>query len=477
MRFSTGYFHSVLVACLLASGSTFGASAWTEQQTINEQVNGSQGWVASFGTAPQQVTTNGYLSVGGVGGAGQYFVVNQKSQYQIATLTGIKSGGSWSGFGVTYYDATWNEVSVQYKEIKANANNGNASTRYAIGLVPPANAAWAYVWVWNNNGNGYVQAGDFKVVNYFPEGNFNYDPNAPSGSTYTQTFPSNRNRVINGNFETARNAQNGDRYEADEFWSVVGSDSEVFYFNDGGLGIPNGIRMGSNAETNLIYQNVPDVQAGQEYTLKINAGRVDYQGGSPFAVAGVDFYDAGGNKIGSASNGLDKDWIFGKFGGPQLDVINFTPPNGTTRTVLWVWAEATGASNALVYVNSLSIRPREYQAPTIDFVSAPEITTSKSGAATIRIRDNDRIDGDSIDGRDFRFIGPNGQELPLYVNDPNPFFGPGDEYYYYTQRALTSADNGTWRIFYREGEIADVTGNKLYRGKFTYMGSFEVNIP
>lgn len=462
MRLSHRYFNvirSVAVACLIASGTVFGAS-WTEKQTVNELVNGSQGWIASYGTSQQQVSTNGYLAVNGVGGAGQYFAVNQQSKYQIATLIGSKAGsGAWAGFGVTYYDASWNEISVQFKEIKADLGLDATPTRYAIGLVPPSNAVWAYMWVWNNNRNGFVHAGDFRCMNYFPEGNFSYDPSAPAGSTYTQTFPETRNRIVNGNFETR------DRFEADEYWNVVGSDGSVYYdeYISYTLGGYSYFRMGSETEVNMIYQYVSDLQPGQAYTFNIKGGRAggDVEG-SPYVVAGVDFYDANWNKLGDESKAMTKGYS-------STDFVNFTPPNGTVNTVAWVWAQP----EATFLMNELSIRPREYTPPRIEL---GDIRGPFDTGWTVKITDSN-LDTDTIDSNDFVFVGPDGVErLVWYQAVPPRLSGgwPRDHYTYYL-RSGSSAPNGTYKIYYQNNEIGDTSGNLVDLGTNNLIGAFEIN--
>lgn len=468
----------VLTFIALTCGTLFG-QAWTEQQTTNELFNGRAPWVAGYQTSDGQVTTNGYLQVDGVGGAGQWFNVNQKSQYQIATLVGVKSGSGWAGFGVTYYDASANQVGQQLKEIKANASNGGESTRYSIGLAVPSSAAYAYVWIWSTNGGGYVQAGDFKVVNYFPEGNFSYDPSAPSGSTYTQNFPSGRNRLINGNFETNSNAQNSDRHEGDEFWNVIGSDDSVYWALTGEFtNIVIGLRMGSKTEDNVIWQDVGGVQPGQEYSYRIQAGTRQAYGpleDRPAVVAGVDFHDASGAKIGVASKGIVKRYQTGRYrDASAVEVLNFTPPSGTTRTVAWVWTEATGDSDANLVVEELSITPREYEPPQIEWVRASTVRTSGLPATVvIKITDNFAIDTSSFDDGDFLVYKVGGGTLDLEFIGRSIFdFNTNQQW---VTRDLTAADNGSYNVYYDNGGITDLSGNTLVRDSI-YMGSFEVQI-
>ena len=95
------------------------------------------------------------------------------------------------------------------------------------------------------------------------------------------------------------------------------------------------------------------------YKLQAVYGRRNYDGlGSPYVIAGIDFYDSNGNKLGDASFNLDKEWRDSfKDPGPALDLVDFSTPIGTTRSVVWVWAEPTGASDAYVTVAQLFLRP------------------------------------------------------------------------------------------------------------------------
>lgn len=299
----------------------------------------------SAGTAEEQLRTdNGYLSVAGIGGAGQFFVVNQQSKFQIATCTAVKSS-RWSAFGVTYYDESWNEVGVQRKRIFADVQFNDPETRYAIGLAVPDDAVFAYLWVWNDDSTGYVQMDDFRVVNYFPEGNASFDGTESPGNQYTQTFPAGRNLIINGAFETFA-------FEADEFWV----DSTGF-----GARKPNefepyvGLGLGNAKVLSLISQEVRDIQPGNEYTLTIRGGLES----SLVAVVGIDFLDADGNEIDEVFQAVTDTWqLDGPEPGPGLQTLDFTMPIDAQKAVIWVWVPKTGSGSANLWLNELSVTTR-----------------------------------------------------------------------------------------------------------------------
>lgn len=457
----------VAVATLMATSITTSTAvaSLTEQQTSNENINGSAYWNVSYGTAPQQLrTNNGYLSVAGVGGAGQFFPVNGKSKYQIATCRALKSS-SWSGFGVTYYDAFGNEVHVVRKEITADIRNGDGESRYAIGIVFPESAVLAYLWVWNNDGAGYVQLDDFRVVNYFPDGNAAFDGSQPAGSQYTQTFPADRNLILNGDFETTD-------FEGDEFWNVVEIDNSVYPRTSYTLGQLFGLHVGSPSGVNVVYQIVPEIQANKQYSLEISAGRV---GTGQVGVVGVDFYNSSWNKLGDASAEV-QPWVGGKFGGPSTQVLNFSTPSGTVHLVVWTWVPATGE----VYLNRLVLNEREYEPPVVELRSAADISsTFVSNSIRLRTTDNDRVDSSTRDGNDLTVIGPNGQERSVAYTD-NPFYGELFVYDYTVNGSWSASDNGTWSIRYNPGEIVDISGNAAILpfpgANSQILGSFEVNI-
>lgn len=460
----------LIAATMLLCGSSF--ASLTEVQTVNGGVNGSQGWVASFGTAPQQVTTNGYLSVGGIGGGGQFFTMNGKSLYQIVRCTALKSS-SWAGFGVTYYDASFNEIGSQQKVITADIRNGDQETLYAIGLVPPSNAVYGYMWVWNNDSNGYVQVDNFRLENYFPDEHADFDGSQAPGDQYTQTFPDRRNLMVNGSFETFE-------FETDEFWNVVDVNNSVRRERlQIGIAGVSSLRVGSANQADFLYQTIPGVQAGQPYTFEVAYGRL--RDDAPAAFAGVDFFDANGNKIGDTVIQLDSTFIFGRFASPVREFRNVTAPNGTAYAIGWAWTAPLGDTDSPLYLNTLSLKTREFEPPTIELVQAPDVTVETSPFSYVmafRINDNDRLDRDTLDGNDFTVVGPNGTRT-VGFRPRNPNIGGGrplDEYEWSLRGDdLTAADNGTHTIFYTNGEIVDINGNATVLQN-TAVGTFQVNI-
>ena len=447
------------------------AQALMEQQTSNNTINGLDSWNVSAGTAPEQVSVNnGYLSIGGIGGAGQFFGVNGRSRYQIAKCIAVKAS-SWAGFGVTYYDAAFNEVGVQSKEITADLRFGGNASLYSIGLVPPPNAVFAYLWIWNNDPTGYVIAQDFKALNYFPYGDADFNDSNPLGNRYTQTFPADRNLIINGSFETNQRAINfADPYEGDEFWNVIGSDDSVFYQRSDGLGGPTGLRIGSVTETNVIYQTVPDVQAGQPYTLEVSFLRefatssectpagCNLPSDVAGAVAGVDFFDSNWNKLGDQSVTLRQ---FENF-----DAVNFTPPSETAHTVVWVWVEQNQEPGEQTIISSLSITPSEFEPPTFELLGIDSSGTPV--VATFRITDNEEVDLSTVNFTNFVYVGPDGEEIATFHSRPPN--GPSDQHRYSMFAPLVS---GTYSLFYNNGTIKDVAGNATFV-ESTLVGTFQV---
>lgn len=455
---------SLTSAFIVFMVTSFAHAATTEIQTINKGINGSTGWVASYGTASEQVRSdNGYLSIAGRGGAGQYFLVNGKSKYQIATATALKAS-NWGAIGVTYYDSNWNEVHVVRKEVTDDLRFGGQESRYAIGIVPPSNAAFGFLWVWNDDVNGYTQVDNFELLNYFPSGDATFDGSQPVGDQYTQTFPDGRNLLVNGDFETSE-------FEGDEFWNVLEIDDSVYWQTQPYLGGTNGLHVGSPFGVNLISQVTTELVGGSAYSMVFTGGRNSYAGsGSPWAIVGVDYYDGNWNKLDSDSTAITNFYDVGKFPRSNDTILQLQPPVGTVNSVVWVWVEA---GDSPLWVRRIKVSEADLEPPVVDVTSVRAFGAGRAFDA--RFSDNTAVDNSTLDSNDFKVIGPNGEERSVAYNPPRPFQYPD----YSIEGVFDAAENGTWRVIYNPGEIADIFGNAAQRpspgATDQVVATFEIN--
>lgn len=436
-------------------------AAQRERQTTNHNFATSQGWQTSAGTpASTTIQWNGKMEVIGRGGAGQFFELNHATPYQIAACTATTSDGDeWAGFGVTYYDQWWNEVHGAQKQIRRGDGN---PIRQSLGIEYPADAVFAYVWVWNDCCST-TTVESLSVDNFFPEG-FEFDAGAPPGDQYRITYPERRNLIENGDFGAARFfdfAAGQSFYEGHEFWNRQAADNAIVFEQVPG-GLPfSAMRLGDPNSSALMYQIVPEVTGGGDYTFEVLGGRRQVFEAAPYAIAGIDFFDGSWNKLGAQTMVLDDVLRIGKLVSAPRQSRNLEAPPETSHAVVWVWVEALGDNQyADLWLSSVELRVREFETPVIGLFAVNDVEAEQNGNdVRFWITDNDRLDQSTLDNSDFFAIGPGGQRRELTYVIPNPFTGRPLTEKYRVNGLFTEADNGRWIVYYEAGEIADRTGN------------------
>lgn len=423
-----------------------------------------RGWVPSVGDRELEAEQS-FLRVTGQGDIGQFVGINGKSPYQVLSCLAFKqsddgsSPDEWSGFGVTYYDAFGNELEVQQKEIgpafgSANRGYADGMVPYAIGLVVPQNAVFAYIWVWNGDAAIDTYVDNFELVNYFDDGRYDIDQSQPPGDRYQWVPRTRANLILNGSFSN--------QFGNDEFWQI----DEVFdtvypYSRFGSIdsGKFSALIMGGTFNANLIYQFVGGVQPGIAYDLTALYRRpiVSGQGDPPFAIAGIDYFDAGGTKIADATivmQDVQPDFTITE----RRSSVSTTPPPNTAFGYAWVWVAPSGTSiEAPLELVSFSLREENTTPPTIAFSDfPPTIDGRRVFAVTVdqpNLRGGD-CNPEGSDG-DFTVSGVNGFSTCTYLGtrSGNPFLPTA--YIYQLDQTLAP---GTYSFNLQANKLANSSG-------------------
>lgn len=265
-------------------------------------------------------------------GYGQVVDIGDNFGRHVLACQGYKDGG-WAAFGITYYDSSFNELAIFRKQFGPRSEfrtifsrgNGDGMNPYSLGCAVPPGAAFAYIWIWQEESAGTPLCVDeFTLMNFA-----NGDPG---------------NILINGDFETgnsndvlANDPTKATAYlSGREFWETNGDDGSIVFSNT----IADGqfLRMGDNSGEDLIYQQVL-LNPGQSYTIRTEFLRSLAQV-RPYAIAGVDFFDANATKIGDSvyleMESLARPGPSEPLPGAQT---TFTAPSATAFAYVWVWVE------------------------------------------------------------------------------------------------------------------------------------------
>lgn len=397
-----------------------GANAWTSLTADFASIHTIQqrDWDTSNIYGREGELRTNFLRVSGQGDFGQFVTLEGRSPHQILSCLAFKepssgaSADSYAGFGITYYDVNFNELEVQQKPIGESVGNaqrgfGDGMVPYSIGLVVPPNARFAYIWIWNSDAANDVLVDKFELGNFMKDDDYTVDQGGLRATPNERT-----NAILNGSMDTL--------FNFDEYWQIEETFDTVYpasiygIFNNGYF---NRLRMGGTYNPNLIFQRVSDIQPGAAYDFTafyergVESGTLG-SSGPPQATAGVDFFDANGNKIETATLSLQKvaDPISinqTKF----IETTSVTIPANASYAYAWVWVEPSGTTvEAPLILDALVLRRKNTNQPGVEFGN---YFYSSRFDATIRNPGFKRWDiGFNIEDANQWFVvrGPNGFE-------------------------------------------------------------------
>lgn len=467
-------------------------SAILDQQSVNRQFNGPQGW-NNVSSQSQLVTGsdgNTALFLNGAGGWSQFIPLNGAADYHLVSILARRSNldhpsSGWAGFGVTYYDEFFNTIDVVSREIKEAAGTISLSElRYEISTRIPDNAVFANIWVWNSNNTTSTTVDEFSIAHFFPDN----DVLARDG-VLVDPRKVDRNLISNGTFQ-----QYG-RYQDD---IVVGLSGTSFWSTDvaeNGTGIQfrsGFLEVGARDCATSLWQNI-DVAANTTYELRVDALRRNVQGGfspmgRPWASIGVDFYDSNWQflskeviAVNDVTASAEVDLLNYFVNNPAtVKTASFSSPAGARYASCWIWIEGSGPERFVpLVVRSLRLRAvgLDVSPPTAAVTREP-ITT---GGATqigfdILITEPSGL-GANVPGAEATVSGPNGYRRDVVVLR-SLGIGNGTTVLISTVDApggqLGREDNGIYTVTILAGQIQDIYGNFMPQQQ---IGTIEVNIP
>ncbi len=351
----------LIAGVLLCLASSFTLADQTELQNANSSFEQKGGWLSNLadfatiqsiqqrgwyaGEATGRETDMGqrFMRITGAGDVAQYVTVNQQSGYQILSVLAFReaAGGRYPGqslFGITYYDAGFNEIVTIQEGITtrsdSNRGHGDGMVPHSLGLLVPPQARYACIWVWNPDDTTATYIDKFELVNYFTESNYVFDPRRATGDQYTAIKPPGRNLIVNGDFAT--------QFGREEFWNVTEGGDTVYVDTNRQYQL----HMGDANAANSMYQEVREVLPGKpcyfqvDYVRPVLAGSVG-PGGPPYAIAGVDYYDRHGNRLDSPSVPLQD---LSDSASLSVGRVDFTVPADAVIGYAWVWVAGSGGA-------------------------------------------------------------------------------------------------------------------------------------
>lgn len=268
---------------------------------------------------------------GGAGFGQLIFDIQPSTKYQVLAIQAYReslvdfSAGEWAGFGITYYDANWNEVFKYEKEIQGAKFNGpwrgdgDGISPHSIGCVVPQNARHALMWIWMTGSNNRVYADEF--------GLFDYQTNAITNliAAGSDLYEANGNptTLVGNEFWLPASPEDQAGINAEQYLvSLRGSTSTL-----------KTIALGQPTRSTVAYQNLLRLEPGKTYQYTYSVDR-----NVPLSFMGVDFFDANQNRI----SGVTREITIGDAnpftGAPRF---NFTVPANAARTTAWFWVEST----------------------------------------------------------------------------------------------------------------------------------------
>lgn len=391
-----------LVTCLVTATMFFATNPWTggaafgddyfERRTFNESFeNGLANWtsvrdgvvsIVPWSTVPAESGFNQFflttpddassslladqnvLKLSGDVGLWQYSPINNKSDVQVLAcsarkrlIPGQAGEMGWAGFGVTYYDASWNQVGFYQREILASKRKisfvGGFSSYSSVGVKVPPTAVHSIVWISNDGENTETWAEDLVLLNVFQDELPSVDPSAPIGDQLTQA--ARDNITFNSQFTALATFDRSDPNDPgstqrsillrnDNLWEESPSDIQPMEGTLTGIGDSS-------------YWQEITVQSSQSYRLDIAYFKTDITSDKPASSAGVDFFDESWNLVGKEAVALG-------VGNSEQRSLDFTVPPTTRFAYVWVWHEGLppGVFNnatSWVRIDSLTIKPTE----------------------------------------------------------------------------------------------------------------------
>jgi hypothetical protein len=284
------------------------------------------------------------LRMRGINSLWQYVPINGKSRAHVVAVNARKrlipgqtGAMGWVGFGVTYFDANWNEVDDHYREIlntKQTYLPGSVTgtnTFSCIGTQIPINASHAILWLNSTAANTEVFIDDFILLNcFFGEPLQNLAK--PMGERLTQD-PLETCVVGNSNFV------NSIEFDVNDVTNPMPKRSiqtfnEPFWDQES-----TPLRVHNNG---VIWYRGLYSQKVQVYpgTYELRATHTRNEPNGPPAYTGIDFFDVNWNYLGHSDAVLDGTTpVFGSSNFKE-SVRRFTVPVGAVHSYVHIWYEA-----------------------------------------------------------------------------------------------------------------------------------------
>lgn len=313
-------------------GFEVGATAWEQ-------------WTTGGSIVSDSSSGNKFLRLVGNGGWGQYVFFNGLSKNHLLTLKGLRRPlegfPSWSGFGITYYDARWNEVGFFERPIFWLGGVGfdNVARDHSLGVKIPENAVQAHIWCWNTSDSTETLIDDFVLSNFYPEDGYVFDPNAQAGNHYRWIEPFDRNLILNGEFQSQVTSAEGTEIvmTGDDFWFVRNPyNNSVEYDRTNGW-----LSVGNYHEDSAVAQEIFGFEQDASYEFSVDAYRQQVFGqftskDLQYATVGLDFFDADWTPIGQTQISIPGPTSSTENGGRAVTV---TVPENTEHMFAWIWVQ------------------------------------------------------------------------------------------------------------------------------------------
>lgn len=325
-------------------------------------------------------------------GIDQGFSVVAGETYSLSTYAKTSSP-DWSGIGIRFYDAQWNELDGSATRI--DSSNWD---EYTVDAIAPAGAVNGIYWAWKGGDTGVTTLDEFGISS-------DSTP-PPSSSGELLSNPSFESGLTNWNVFKGT--------------GTIATDTAM----DGYQSLQIGAHSGASQHT--------PVTVGATYQLT-GFAKTDGNGWSGF---GLDFFDEDWNKI----EGYSEQITTSAWSEYELE---YTAPANAVRATTWVWK---GGNSGSTYLDNVSL-----QLASTSANQGPTITSNGGEAsATIHVDENNQAIAniDSIDpdgeaegkGLTYTLEGPDISQITIdsstgelsFKNVPdfeNPTDGNGDNQY------------------------------------------------
>lgn len=354
---------------LLVFASSAGDSTWAAPQTtatsevsltkvsVNSDFeNGIGGWQSV--TSNAKVVTRNWtpdptsdfslkrlgqkaVSLNGDGYFSQWLAIAPGTKYHVAQIKAARRpyvaftdplAEGWAGFGITYYDAHWNEIDDVYEEIYGvnqadPAKSYSGLVAYSVGGIVPPNAVFATLWCTNHSLKSEIIIDDFGMFS------LTFNPPTTPGVPLAILQSAFRPLPTEADLRQDLFVRPGEVWRLTNFGITI-ADRGFTVVTVGRPGFPQ-LQVGRSNRPVTMAQLIPAV-SDKKLTLTLTEGFTSKDAG----VVGVDCYDNTGAKIATVSSLLKENTATGAFNVPleqKVVTLSLLVPLKTHSAYYWVW--------------------------------------------------------------------------------------------------------------------------------------------